>query len=102
MAQYEWRNTMRKIDHLMTSPLNTRVICTDFGATLDLNAAELDNCSVAHHAVVDIFFVNMNWRSVKFKNKNDVEDEAIVSDCEKWIFFGDTISRGKKKRSYFS
>eukprot|EP00593_Proboscia_inermis_P009033 CAMPEP_0171322350 /NCGR_PEP_ID=MMETSP0816-20121228/114902_1 /TAXON_ID=420281 /ORGANISM="Proboscia inermis, Strain CCAP1064/1" /LENGTH=60 /DNA_ID=CAMNT_0011820801 /DNA_START=1216 /DNA_END=1401 /DNA_ORIENTATION=+ len=41
----------------MSDAETTRVICTDFGATLDLSAAEKDNCSVDNHAVIDIFFV---------------------------------------------
>ena len=105
MSQYEWRNTMRKIDTIMSDRNLHRVIMTDFGATLDLSAAEKDNSSVDNHAVICIFFVNLNWRNVKYKRAVEdvglVEDEIIVSDCEKWIFFGDTISAGKKNDHVF-
>ena len=49
--------------------------------------------------------MNLNWRDVKFKrvvkDVGLVEDETIVSDCEKWIFFGDTMSAGKKNDHVF-
>ena len=38
-AQYKWRNTIRKVDHIMSDPNLHRVICTDFGAKVDLSAA---------------------------------------------------------------
>ena len=105
MAQYEWRDTMRKIDTIMSDKNLHRCIMTDFGATLDLSAAEKDNSSVDNHAVICIFFVNFNWRDVRFKRMLEgvglVDDVTRVSDCEKWIFFGDTISAGKKNDHVF-
>ena len=110
MAEYEWKNTMRKIDCTMGNPNQHRVICTDFGATLDLRGAETDNCSVNNHAVVCIFYVLTNWRSVKYKKRTENnntnaflegEDETIVNDADKWGFFGDTISTGKKNDHIF-
>mmetsp|Transcript_53785 Transcript_53785/g.62870 ORF Transcript_53785/g.62870 Transcript_53785/m.62870 type:complete len:289 (-) Transcript_53785:197-1063(-) len=41
----------------MSDPNKHRVLCTDFGATLDLIGAEKSNLSVNNHAIVDIFFV---------------------------------------------
>ena len=73
-----------------------RVISTDFGATLDLRAAETDNCSVDNHAVVDIFFITYDWKPVKYNRKDGSVDETIISTTDKWIFFADTLSRGKK------
>jgi len=91
---------MRKIDLTNSHPDIHRIIYTDFGATLDLSAIEKDNCSVNNHAAVCILFVVTNWRNVKFKKKNEngnnIEDETIINDCDKWIFFADTISKGKK------
>jgi hypothetical protein len=88
---------MRKIDLLMSNGDICRVICTDFSATLDLGASEIDNSSVNNHAVIAIFLVNRDWRKAKYKNKESgEEEETIVSDCDKWIFFGDTRSKGKK------
>ena len=105
MAQYEWRNLMRKIDHTMSDRDKHRVICTDFGATLDLSAAEKDNSSVDNHAVICIFFVSQNWRKVSYKREVEgggvLDDETIINDCEKWIFFGDTMSKGKKNDHVF-
>ena len=40
MAQYEWRDLMRTIDHSMSNIDLHCVICTDFGATFDLSATE--------------------------------------------------------------
>ena len=93
-AQYEWRDLMRKIDLTMSNPHTTRVICTDFGATLDLGASEKDNSSVNNHAVIAIFLVSHNWRQVIYKKEKEggekEDDATIVNDCDKWIFFGDT------------
>ena len=61
-TQYEWKNWMRRLDMEMSSADTHRVICTDFGATLDLSAAEKDNCSVDNHAVLAIYFVLSNNR----------------------------------------
>ena len=104
-VNYQWRNTMRNIDCTMSDPEKDRIICTDFGATLDLRGAEADNCSVDNHAVVCIFFVLMNWRKVQYKRKNDqkelVDNSTILNDCQKWAFFGSTLSRGKKNDHVF-
>lgn len=43
----------------MSDPDVHRVICTDFGAMLDLMAAEKDNCSINNHAVICIFLLPM-------------------------------------------
>ena len=44
----------------------------------------------------------MNWRIVRYNNTttND-DDETIVNDCDRWIFFGDTLSKGKKNDHIF-
>ena len=96
VAQYEWKDLCRKIDLTMSNPELVRVICTDFAATLDLLAAAKENSSVNNHAVCAIFLVNYNWRKVKFKTDEGTWDEAIVSDCDKWVFFGASMSKGKK------
>ena len=58
-----------------------------------------------NHTVICIFFVNLNWRNVIFKQVVEdvglVDNETIVSDCGKWIFFGDTISAGKNNDHVF-
>lgn len=104
-AQYEWRNIMQKIDKTMTNSDTSQVVFTDFGATLDLMASEKDNSSINNHAVVCIFMVTYNWRNVKFNRRGvgleEVEDETVVNDCDKWIFFGDTLSKGKKNDHIF-
>jgi hypothetical protein len=104
-AKYEWSNVIRKIDMTLSHPDRHRIICTDFGATLDLGAIEKDNCSVNNHAVVCIFFVAYDWRRVQFKktDKNGCmhNDEVMVNECDKWIFFGDTLSKGKKNDHVF-
>ena len=95
-AEYEWRGWMKKIDFVMSNSDHHRVICTDFGATLDLFASEKDNSSVNNHAVLCIFFVLYNWRRVKYMKNENEWDETVVNDCDRWLVFGDTISRGKK------
>jgi hypothetical protein len=39
---------------------------------------------------------------VEYKNSNGEIDETKVNNCDKWIFFGDTMSRGKKMTMYFT
>ena len=106
MAQYQWRDTMRKIDTIMSDKNLHRCIMTDFGATLDLSAAEKDNSSVDSHAVICIFFVNFNWRDVKFKRMVEgvglVDDVTRVSDCEKWIFLAIQYQQAKRMIMYFT
>ena len=46
-----------KIDLTMSHSGHHCIFCTDFGATLDLQASEKDNSSVNNHVVVCIFFV---------------------------------------------
>ena len=91
---------MLSIDLTMSNPNKHRVICTDFGATLDLGAVEKGNCSVDNHSVMCIFFVVSNWREVEYVNIKGNADKPITNDCDKWIFFGDTISKGKKMITY--
>ena len=82
-----------------------RVICTDFGATLYLSDIEKDNCSVDNHAVVYVLCIYYDWRQVQFMRKREDREmhreEVIVNEYDKWIMFGDTISREKKKDHVF-
>jgi hypothetical protein len=99
-AQYEWQDLMRKIDLTMSDPNTTRVICADFGATLDLGASEKDNSSVSNHAVIAIFLVSHNWRQVIYKKRKEggenEDDATIVNDCDKWIFLETRDPKVKK------
>ena len=99
-AEYRWHNHMRQLDLTMSDPNTTRVICTDFGATLDLGAVEKDNCSVDNHAIICIFFIIYNWRVADFYDDGNL-DQVIINDCDKWIWFGDTMSKGKKNDHVF-
>lgn len=96
-TEHRWKAHSLKLDTVMSNSLTTRVFETDFGATLDLDAAKKDNCSVANHAVFCIFFVISNWRKVKFKKGQSNEtiewDEVIISDCDKCIFWGHNVKR---------
>ena len=104
-SQYMWKNLMQTIDLTMGNPDNHHVICTGFGATLDLRGSEKGNSSVDNHAIICILFVVHGWRKVQFDRVIEGEatqhDETIVNDCDRWIFFGDTISTGKKKDHVF-
>ena len=90
----------------MSHPDRHRVILTDFGATLDLCAIKTDNSSVDNHAVIDIFFVLHDWRKVVFLKENvegeEVFDETIINECDKWIIFGSTMIKGKKMITSFT
>ena len=68
----------------MSNPDVSCVICTNFGATLDLHACEKDNSSVDNHAVICIFFVLSDWRKVRYFNEDkNVWDETLVNNCDK-------------------
>ena len=108
-AQYEWRNIMRKVDHFMSDPNKHRVICTDFGATLDLMSIEKDNSSVNNHAVICILFVSYNWRTVQFKklvtcgeSTNEIDDQTIINDCDKWIFLVTLYPKVRRTITFFT
>ena len=62
VRQYQWINWARKLDLVMSNPELCRVLCTNFGATLDLCTSEKYNCSVENHAIICIFFVLTHWR----------------------------------------
>ena len=86
----------------MSNPDTTKLFFTDFGATLDLSAMETGNSSVDNHAVICVFFVLTNWRPVKFYNtSSNILDETVLNNYDKWIIFGDTLSKGKKKDHVF-
>ena len=89
----------------MGDPNLHRVICTDFGASLDLCSAEKDNCSVDNHVVICILFVVYNWRRVSFQKINDrgehEADERIVNDCDRWVFLAIQCQKGRKTIMYF-
>eukprot|EP00957_Ditylum_brightwellii_P098001 7464440-Ditylum_brightwellii.AAC.1 len=51
--------------------------------------------------VIDIFFVLCNWRTVQYEKENGELSETVVNDCDKCIFFGKTMSRGKKNNHIF-
>ena len=47
-----------------------------------------------------IFFIIYNWRVADFTDDGNL-DHFIINDCDNWIWFGDTMSKGKKKTTYF-
>ena len=92
----EWSNWQRKLD-VKESNKNTRVILTDFSASLDLRARMTDNCSVDNHAVLDIFFCLSNFRQVQLQN-GKIHD---VCDTNVYCFFRSSMSSGKKNDHIF-
>ena len=96
---------IRKIDHNMSDSDKNHLICTDFGATLDLSTVENDNSSVNNYAVICIFFVSQNRGKVSYKRKVEgggvLDDKTSVTDFEKWTFFGAPMSNGKKNSHVF-
>lgn len=59
---------MLMFDLMISEPNIQHVICTNFGATLDLGDLEKGNCFVGNHSMMPIFFVVSNWQAVEFKN----------------------------------
>ena len=86
----------------MPNQNKTRVILTDFGTSLDMRASKTINCSLDNHAVVCIFFVLTNWRTVKYHDSATKEDdETIINDCDRWIFLAIHCQRLKKTIMHF-
>ena len=49
-----------------------------------------------------VFFVLTNWRPVTFySTSNNMLDGIGSNNCDKWIIFGDTLSKGKKNYHVF-
>ena len=91
---------MKKLDTIMSNPYTTRIFCTDFGVMLDLCVAEKDNAIISNHAIVCIIVVLSNLSKVEHLTKNTGEwGEMTTNNCDKWIVFGDTLSKGKKLTS---
>ena len=86
VTESRWRDLMLRIDLTMSNPNKHRVICTDFGATLDLGSSEKGNCSVDNHSVMCIIFVVSEWREVEYINIEGNLDKTIISNCDKWVF----------------
>jgi hypothetical protein len=97
--QTKWISTIRGID-LDTLKENQIILLTDFSATLDLRAGEVENCSVNGHAVLDTFVVVHSPRSI-IVVKDGRERIARIHECDVWHYFGDTISKGKKNDHVF-
>ena len=76
------------------------VIYADFGASLDLQAREKDNCATNHHAVICITCCLHGWKEVSYdrlsKDGNMLTEKCAVSECDRWIVFADSMTRGKK------
>lgn len=99
--EYKQLNHARKIDLTMSNPDTKRVICTEFGATLDLGAVEKDNCSVENHAIICIFVVVKNGRVVDFTSDANL-DQVIINDCDKCFFWVIVRVRVKIMIMYFT
>ena len=55
VGEMRWINCNRKVDLTMSDVNTNRVICTDFGATLNLSASEKDNSGIYNHTAICIF-----------------------------------------------
>ena len=94
-TKYWWCNLMLCIELAIFNPNKHRVICSNFGATLDLCSSKKGNCSVDNHSVMWIFFVVSEWWEVEYINTKGNLYKTIISNCDKWVFFGHTISKGE-------
>lgn len=62
--EMEWLRNARKVDIDTFKGNELLVVFTDFASTMDLRAAETDNCSQDAHAVMAIFVTLINRRDV--------------------------------------
>ena len=99
-ANLRWKSHAFELDCTLSDPTTTLLVATDFGASLDLQAIEKDNCATDNHAAVCIMYVLKDWKSVEYnENSNDgivLTKKKIISNCDRWIGFIDTLSKGKK------
>lgn len=99
-AHLKWKNQCLKIDSNESNPETTILICTDFGASFDLQVNKKDNCATNHHAVVCSFYCLRNWKEVSYdavdKDGNSLTKKCKVSQCDRWIAFLDPIACRKK------
>jgi hypothetical protein len=98
-GETQWINCQKNID-AGDIPNGSVRIFTDFSASLDLRAGETDNSSKDAHAVPDIFVVCHSQRTVDgidSKNPRANLESLRVNDCDVWYFFGDSISKEKKR-----
>ena len=75
---------------------DARVLLTEFGASLDLRHIETDDCSVENHSTMASYFLLTNLRTVTCNKKDGTSNQIILSDCNKWKIFGETIPKGNK------
>ena len=50
LGQKLWKSYIKQLDICISNPATTRLFFTDFGATINLSATEIDNSSVDSHA----------------------------------------------------
>ena len=60
MRKFEVETHYLNRDANLSNPATIMVLAADFGATLDLMAIEMDNCSQNNHAAVCIVYVLCN------------------------------------------
>ena len=73
----------------------------NFEVRLNMFATKKDNLSVDNHAVIDNWFIQTNYLPVRYKKNNGKLGDTIINDCDTWIFFGNTMSQGKKNDHVF-
>ena len=93
---------MKKLDIVISNANKCRVLVIDFGKTLDLFALEKDNSSIDNNSIIYIFFIIKNQGKVFFINSTiGAVNKIIVNNYNKWIFFDDIQSKGKKNNHVF-
>ena len=101
LAEKKWRNHVKRLGTTAPNKDTARVMLADFGATLDLGATEKGNCGIDNHAVICALLVARGWRQVaRASSSTDMSDATVIDDCGKWVIFGDTVSKGKKRSRF--
>ena len=96
VSGYKWSNHARNLGTIISNPYTTRIFCYDFSTMLDQYAAQKDFTSINNHAVICIFFVLSKQRKVNYLKKDTGEwGEMMTNNCNKWIVFGNTLSKGR-------
>ena len=78
----------------MSNGSTSRTVLTDFGASLDVRAVYMDNCSVGNHYLMAEYIDLTDCRTVSHSKKDRTSDQTIISNCGKWVFLVMTCPRG--------
>ena len=79
VMDYEWKDHGRKLDCKLSNPKNTILFGTDFSATANLQASERDNSAMDSHAIIAVYLIYHNWRTVLYATMSDDDGKNIIN-----------------------